>query len=586
MLRRIESFTNPVGSQTTRPECASIDDHASVGNDGLISRLSRRSILCAALGLSAFSGCSLFDRRGDDSAAGVSELANVPTPPETIGMATNPVGLDDLTVTGIGVVNGLPGTGGAPDPSELRETLIDEMKRRDVASPEVLLETPETGMAQVFASIPAGARAGDRLDVKVVAPESANVRHLAGGWLLETRLQQQMVVNAGPFGGRETKRGDVMTLASGGVITRATYENSESLGNQLEGLILGGGKVQSDREFGLSLQSKFQHAALASMVEKAVNDRFFFFDGASRRGIAKATSDQGVRLETPPRYQNSLHRLVAVIEHIPFNPDRRQSQARIQELAVRLADPATAADAALGLEAVGESATAVLLNAIKSENPEVRFRAAMALAYLDQPEAVQPLAQLIREQAAFRVPALRALQDMRHASVESTLQSLTRHESLETAYGALITLMRRGTTVGMPKQTKFRDFRVIEIPDAGVRPTIAASLQEGNWIVCFGDVGHLQLESFLRNNRGYLIRPLANDSLSLKRFRPGGEDQDFSATAKSDWLSVMAGLDQIGASYADVLGLLQLAREREAMEAMVVVDPMPKGQRVYFREDP
>ncbi len=56
-----------------------------------------------------------------------------------------------------------------------------------------------------------------------------------------------------------------------------------------------------------------------------------------------------------------------------------------------------------------------MLQAIKSKDAEVRFYAAEALAYLDRREAAEPLGQIARDQPAFRVFALTALE--RHAGV-------------------------------------------------------------------------------------------------------------------------------------------------------------------------
>ena len=79
-----------------------------------------------------------------------------------------------------------------------------------------------------------------------------------------------------------------------------------------------------------------------------------------------------------------------------------------------LTNPATAADAALQLEAMGESAVPILIDALNSTNPELRFYAAESLAYLDRTEAVDALETAIRETAAFRHPSLLALQGMNH----------------------------------------------------------------------------------------------------------------------------------------------------------------------------
>ena len=64
-------------------------------------------------------------------------------------------------------------------------------------------------------------------------------------------------------------------------------------------------------------------------------------------------------------------------------------------------DPATAAEAAIKLEAIGKPAGDVLIAGTQSPDAQVRFYAAEALAYLDFREAAEPLAQAAHN-AAFR----------------------------------------------------------------------------------------------------------------------------------------------------------------------------------------
>ena len=79
--------------------------------------------------------------------------------------------------------------------------------------------------------------------------------------------------------------------------------------------------------------------------------------------------------------------------------------------------------AALRLEAIGsEQAIEILTEGTRSDDPEARFYAAEALAYLDVTEAVEPLARAARDEPAFRVNAMAALSAMDDAAAYEALR--------------------------------------------------------------------------------------------------------------------------------------------------------------------
>ena len=88
------------------------------------------------------------------------------------------------------------------------------------------------------------------------------------------------------------------------------------------------------------------------------------------------------------------------------------------------------------LEAIGSEGVDALLKGIQSKDPEVRFYAAEALAYLDHREAAEPLGQIARDQPAFRVFALTALSAMQDFAAYEQLRELLVVPSAETRYGA------------------------------------------------------------------------------------------------------------------------------------------------------
>ena len=103
----------------------------------------------------------------------------------------------------------------------------------------------------------------------------------------------------------------------------------------------------------------------------------------------------------------------------------------------QLGDPLTAANAAMRLEAIGnDQAKRDSQQGLASNDPEVRFYAAEALAYLDETAAVEPLADVARDEPAFRVNALAALSAMDDVMAYDALRALLEVSSAETRYGA------------------------------------------------------------------------------------------------------------------------------------------------------
>ncbi len=320
----------------------------------------------------AVTGCaSLLPGRSEDTEQErLRELMKVPEAPDLIREAAIAHGMRSIQVDGVALVHQLQGTGGPADPSMFRDQLIEEMKRDDMPDPNHLLERTDTALVQVRAIVPPGAHRRDRLDLRILSPARSRVSDLHGGVLNKSRLRHQQLIKSA------VRKSNVMVIGQGQILTRADFEPIGDETLQTEGIVLSGGMVQIDRKLGLVLRPEFEHAKMASDLAAAVNRRFFFFDGTTRRGIAKAVEDDFIELELHPRYRDNVYRMMAVVRVIGVKNESSESQARLTELAERLANPATAADAALQLEAIGESAIPTLLEAIESTNPELRFYAA------------------------------------------------------------------------------------------------------------------------------------------------------------------------------------------------------------------
>ena len=543
----------------------------------------RRSLLrlaVCAVGIAVVPGCaSLLDR---DSAEEREEerlkkLLKVPAPPDLIREAAVVKGMQSVRVDGVGLVNSLPHSGGPAQPSGLRDMLLEEMKRNDVPSPNEYLERDDNALVQVYALVPPGARRGDIVDLQVKAPIKTEATDLHGGWLLDTRLRHQQRLRG------VLRSSEVMMVGTGPMVTRADHQGDRDETKRTQGVVLSGGVVQVDRKLGLILRPEYQHVKLASAIAAAINRRFYFFDGSTRRGIAKALEDDYIELEVHPRYRGNEYRMVEVVRALGVAPESSDTQKRLVDLAEKLRQPSTAADAALQLEGLGESSIPTLIDAAGQSNPELRFYAAEALAYLDRHEAIEPLIASIRADRAFRAPALEALRGLQHHGVVDPLYSLMNDSSLETRYGAFTALRRRADAVdSLAGENLYGHFRLYQMPSSA-SPAVVISLRRSPEIVLMGDLAPLKIDTVFRGPLGWLVKESATPGrYILVRFRPGEEES--RTEIEPTPVGLIRGMTRLGGVYGDVINVLRTAKTGGVLVDQLALDPLPTSQRTYYRE--
>ncbi|MFK8114473.1 MAG: flagellar basal body P-ring protein FlgI, partial [Rubripirellula sp.] len=436
----------------------------------------------------------------------------------------------------------------------------------------------DTSLVRVRATIPAGARRGESVDVRVLAPKESQTSNLHGGWLLDTRLRQQQVLQ------NTIRQSDVMAIGTGTVFTRADHTPGTDEALKLEANVLGGARVQETRKVGLILRPKFQHAKLAEAIAEAINRRFFFFDGTTRRGIAKPIADDFIEIEVHPRYRDNISRLMAVVRAIAVNPRTSDSQARLAELSKQMGTPGTAADAAFQLEGIGENAVPTLLEAVKATNPELRFYAAEALAYIDRTEAIEPLEEAARTEAAFRYQAMLALQGLQQPLALDALGRLMSEPSLETRYGAFCSIRRRDDGKRVLEGKPLKSFWLYRIPSTA-EPAIVISLRESPEIVIFGNPSNLDIPEYMMADNGWIVKPDPADATQLRisRFQPGQEDQ--RAITATDVGSMIEGIAAAKGTYGDAISLLREAKDNGYLDSQLAINPLPRPLRTYYREE-
>ncbi|QDS93308.1 flagellar basal body P-ring protein [Roseimaritima multifibrata] len=520
------------------------------------------------------SGCSLF--RGDSEKDGALEdLLVVPDPPEKIGEAALPYGLTYARVQGVGAVKGLNRTGAPALPSEYRDRLIAEMKTHNVADPDGYLESDLTALVITEAIMSPGVKRGDRLDILVTVPSRSEVKSLQGGWLMPSRLQEMRRLDV-------VRSSNVAVTGTGPVLVRSLHDNS---GEEMQrtATILGGGVAQVDRPVGLVIRPQYQHALLSREFAKVINQRFYFFDGSSRRGIATAREDDFIELDVLPRYEENVHRLIAVVRAMNVQPHAGGLRGQLESLDKKLKEPTTAADAALSLEAIGSDSVPLLVEALKTPDDEIRFYAAEALAYLDEAVAIEPLAELARTESAFRYPALKALQGMPQNAAAQALRGLMNDPNNEVRYGAFTALRKRPDSADLVGGQRFGDGYYLHTIPSTADPLVAVGLGHRPEIVMFGSSFPIELTESVISKGGIVMRDDGDGKISLSRFRVGEEDQTTSVPANIP--AVCAGLSAMGAGYSDCVDVLSSLKANHALPARFAFDPSPRALRTYYRNE-
>jgi flagellar basal body P-ring protein FlgI len=492
---------------------------------------------------------------------------------------THPYGMDYVQVEAVSLVTGLAGTGSDPPPTPQRAMLLAEMNRRGVENPNEVLASPNTAMVLVRGFMRPGIQKGDHFDVEVRSPSHSDATSLRGGWLLSTRLTELAVL------GQQIRQGHVLATVEGPVLVDPSANAKDEPALLTRGRILGRGVTLKSRSLGLILNQEHRSIRLSGQIAKSINLRFHSYVNGRKEGMATPKTDEFIDLAVHPRYKDNVGRYMRVVRNIAVEESPAELQARMLLLEHQLADPLTAANAAIRLEAIGnEQAVEMLEASLKSSDPEVRFYAAEALAYLDQTAAVETLADVARHEPAFRVNALAALSAMDDVMAYDALRSLLEVRSAETRYGAFRALwamnehdpLVRGEELG-------GQFTFHELDVAGP-PMIHVTRSYRPEVVLFGKDQHFQLPLVLDAGKNILVNGLSGGKITISRFSTGTEpEQRVVSTSVAE---VARTIVELGGTYPDVVQALEQAKHDGALAGRFAIDALPQIDRPYDRSAP
>ena len=349
----------------------------------------------------------------------------------------------------------------------------------------------------------------------------------------------------------------------------------------VRGRVLGGGIATRSRDMGLFIGPEDKSVRLAAQVGQAINRRFHTFHRGIKQGVANPKTDERIDLKVHPRYKDNIGRYIRVVRSMPLKESPAEQALRVDLLERQLLDPITAATAALRLEAIGRKSSSRWPKGADNADPEVRFYAAEALAYLDDSRAAAPLAPRRPRRARLsRVCPGGFELDGRHGGPRRT-DELLEVASSETRYGAFRALWAmnpndpsiRGENLG-------GQFGYHVLNTAGP-PMIHVTRSYRPEVVVFGHEQTLEAPFVLEAGKSILVKGVGRqgDGQPLCSGKP---DQKRIVSTKVD--DVIRAIVELGGTYPDVVQALQHAKTCGALDSRFEVDALPDGDRTIGSE--
>jgi hypothetical protein len=506
----------------------------------------------------------------------------------TIGEKTMVGNAEPVPVSGVGLVEGLEGTGGPAASDGYRGMLEDELQKQGEKNVKELLNSPakDTALVLVSALLPAGGRGGDKIDVEVMLPRDSRATSLRGGKLRKCKLynydfaQRLSPRYTGPAG---VLKGHPIAEAAGPVLVGLAGVDDDD--RQRQGRIWGGGRCRVDQPLSLTMMEHQQFARMTALITDRVNETFQAnFQGNQDGAVASTRDNRAVYLRVPAQYRLNLPRYLRVVRLIPLqDPSEAGEGGRPsyrQWLAEDLLDPTRTVTAALRLEALGQRSIPMLKKGLESSHPLVRFCSAEALLYLGSPAGAAAAATAALDQPLLRAFALTALASLDEGVCQEKLaELLSTARDDETRYGAFRALATLDEQHPAVRGDHLNDAFWLHRTARNSPPVIHVSTTKRAEIVLFGE------EPFLKGPFGFMAGEFAvtatdkDASCTISRIPLRSAPIRRQCSLKVD--EVLRTMAELGAGYPEVVALLQQADKCECLTCRVRFDAMPQAASVY-----
>jgi flagellar basal body P-ring protein FlgI len=355
------------------------------------------AVLVAVLAVAG--GCRKEARKTD---TGLLSGANLGA---TVGSQGELVKPEPVAVEGYGLVGGLPGTGSAYCPPQLRaylkQYILTQLPAASVNLDE-LINSKTTAVVRLEALLPATPSVGDHFDVRVSLIPGSEATSIRGGWLYKAEL-----VANGTFGV------DTRSLATvDGPVFIDPIASAEP--DLRSGYIIGGGRTL-DEYSGLFRLRRSDYRA-ASAIRNRLCERY----GAN---IARAVSPRDVEVQIPAEYRRRKQRFLAMVPATYLDTNEELIQARVNAFVRLLAVGPDRQGAEIALEAVGREGLGKMAVLLKSSDAEVRMRTARCMLGLGDDRGF----------AILREMALDAKSPFRREALDAVMVSARRNDAVALA---------------------------------------------------------------------------------------------------------------------------------------------------------
>jgi flagellar basal body P-ring protein FlgI len=284
-----------------------------------------------------------------------------------------------LPVRGYGIVGALGKNGSSQIPPQLRNYLIQYLRRRDIGSkkaglgnlpPERILRDMDTAIVEISGSIPACAPKGKAFDVQIRAIGS-QVKSLEGGVLYGAELRLATSTITAPNRGSK-----ILATAAGPVFVNPFIDETKvaELVKLRDGRVIGGGQASNSRPVLLQmLEPDFSRAAV---IQRSINERF---QRPGKPRVANAKGSDVVSIDIPPEWRKDYEHFLDLVMHMPLQSAGGQWERKARQIAHAMTLPeANHNELSLVWEAMGRRAIPILGKYYTQADPFVSYYSARA----------------------------------------------------------------------------------------------------------------------------------------------------------------------------------------------------------------
>lgn len=490
----------------------------------------------------------------------------------TIGSVAVLVRPAPVVVEGYGLVGGLPGTGSAYCPPQLRAYLKQYILAQlptERANLDALIDDMSTAVVRLEGVLPPTPSMDDRFDVRVSLIPGSEATSVHGGWLYRSEL-----VRMGTFGV------DTRPLAT---VEGPVFINSIGTVNPdtRTGFVLGGGRAR--QEYVAMLQLRRPDPQMANVVRNRLTERY----GPT---VVRSVSPSGIELRIPPEYRLRKERFIAMVPTTYLEVTNELTTARVNTFVHQLAVGEDKDEAEHAVEALGRESLGRLGVLLRTSDPEVRLRAARCMLGLGDDRGLLPLRELaLNSKSPHRIEALDAVMvSAKRNDALALARRLLRDEDV-TIMLAAYEHLRRMEDPTIRQELIGRSFQLEQVMQTNRRVIFVSRSGEPR-VVLFGAPLECTNDVFVESPDQTIVVNARRDQdhVSITRKHPtrsgimgplraGFEVGSIVRILGADATATPQGqLQGLGVSYGDIIAILQQLSARDAVDARFLAGPLPK----------